>query len=206
MCTCEKCGGEKVRANIHALPRCPKCDNGKCPQFIIDRMERLKKLPPPTREQVATQMASSIRIRKEMMGKDVLACGCSPDSLCDCPENGDPVEEDTGRDHYEAHCKHCGHTTCFVDEREDGVIECVHCGMEIDFKSPDVEEDISKRWEQGMSHHARSREVYDMLVEADNRYGGDYFCWKSGGDGDNGETLMFMLDVYFEKRELSTED
>ena len=32
-------------------------------------------------------------------------------------------------------------------------------------------------------------------------YGDDYFCWKKGGDGDNGETLMFELDIYFEEQD-----
>jgi hypothetical protein len=26
----------------------------------------------------------------------------------------------------------------------------------------------------------------------------DYFCWKTGGDGDNGETLMYQMDAFFE--------
>ena len=26
----------------------------------------------------------------------------------------------------------------------------------------------------------------------------DHFCWKKGGDGDNGETLMFQMDPFFE--------
>jgi hypothetical protein len=25
-----------------------------------------------------------------------------------------------------------------------------------------------------------------------------YFDWKTGGDGDNGETLMYQLDAFFE--------
>ena len=27
----------------------------------------------------------------------------------------------------------------------------------------------------------------------------DYFCFKSGGDGDNGEILMDLFDYYFQK-------
>ena len=26
----------------------------------------------------------------------------------------------------------------------------------------------------------------------------DYFCWKVGGDGDNGESLMYQMDAFFE--------
>jgi len=64
-----------------------------------------------------------------------------------------------------------------------------------------VEEDINIRWEQGMPHHPESERVYKILSEADENYGNRYFDWKCGGDGDNGETLMFELDVYFEKLE-----
>lgn len=64
-----------------------------------------------------------------------------------------------------------------------------------------VETDINKRWEQGMNHHPESERIMKILMEADEKYGDDYFCWKRGGDGDNGETLMFTLDVYFEKRD-----
>jgi len=61
-----------------------------------------------------------------------------------------------------------------------------------------IERDINKRWEQGLDHHPKSFELYTFLSEVDMSYGGDYFCWKCGGDGDNGETLMYMLDVHFE--------
>jgi hypothetical protein len=68
------------------MRKCPKCDReldgkycwvcgkfewelrpkAKCPQFIVDRMERLKKQPPPTPEQVERQMKGSIAQRKKM--------------------------------------------------------------------------------------------------------------------------------------------
>jgi len=47
--------------------------------------------------------------------------------------------------------------------------------------------------------------MFRIVEEADWEYGGDHFCWKSGGDGDNGEALMYMLDVYFEKLDARTE-
>jgi len=34
-------------------------------------------------------------------------------------------------------------------------------------------------------------------VEYDFKFNNDYFCWKIGGDGDNGEELMYELDEYF---------
>ena len=61
-----------------------------------------------------------------------------------------------------------------------------------------VEMDINKRWEQGLPHHPKSIEIFKWLSEFDFKYCQDSFCWKSGGDGDNGETLMFQLDVFFE--------
>ena len=61
-----------------------------------------------------------------------------------------------------------------------------------------VETDIGKRWEQGLDHHPKSIELFKILQSVDEKYGGDYFCWKKGGDGDNGETLMYELDIHFE--------
>jgi hypothetical protein len=39
------------------------------------------------------------------------------------------------------------------------------------------------------------------LCEIDVLHYGDYFQWKVGGDGDNGETLMYEMDSYFEQQE-----
>lgn len=65
-----------------------------------------------------------------------------------------------------------------------------------------IERDINKRWEQGIDHHPNSVELFKALERIDSQYGGDYFCWKSGGDGDNGEQLMYELDIYFECRDV----
>ena len=62
-----------------------------------------------------------------------------------------------------------------------------------------VETDITKRWEQGIPHHPKSLELFKAIEENDFKYGSDYFCFKSGGDGDNGEHLMYLMDIYFEK-------
>jgi DNA-directed RNA polymerase subunit RPC12/RpoP len=35
-------------------------------------------------------------------------------------------------DHYTARCLSCGKDTAFLDDRLDGVIECIHCGAEIE--------------------------------------------------------------------------
>lgn len=57
---------------------------------------------------------------------------------------------------------------------------------------------ITKRWEEGIPHHPKSIEIFKIIKDNDWKYGGDYFCWKSGGDGDNGEHLMYLLDIHFE--------
>lgn len=64
-----------------------------------------------------------------------------------------------------------------------------------------IETNIDKRWEQGMEHHPKSIELYKVIEKLDWDYGNDYFCWKSGGDGDNGEHLMYLLDIHFEKQD-----
>lgn len=53
---------------------------------------------------------------------------------------------------------------------------------------------LTERWEQGISHHPRSEEIFKALAQADMDVGGDFFCFKHGGDGDNGEHLMYLLD------------
>lgn len=67
-----------------------------------------------------------------------------------------------------------------------------------------VETDINLRWETGTPHHPKSVELFKALSRIDIAYGGDYFCWKSGGDGDNGEHLMYELDIYFETLDQSS--
>jgi len=61
-----------------------------------------------------------------------------------------------------------------------------------------VERDINKRWEEGVEHHPKSEELMGALMVIDFKHCDDYFCWKKGGDGDNGETLMYEMDIYFE--------
>ncbi len=65
-----------------------------------------------------------------------------------------------------------------------------------------VETNIDKRREQGIDHHPKSKEIFKAIENNDLKYGDDYFCWKSGGDGDNGEHLMYLLDIYFEQQDI----
>jgi hypothetical protein len=64
-----------------------------------------------------------------------------------------------------------------------------------------VDTDINKRWENGVDHHPRSEELMAHLKSIDFYICGDHFCWKTGGDGDNGESLMYEMDVYFEYKD-----
>lgn len=65
-------------------------------------------------------------------------------------------------------------------------------------KPSKVELDINKRWEEGIDHHPKSVALFKKLADIDFRLGGDFFGWKSGGDGDNGEHLMYEMDIIFE--------
>jgi hypothetical protein len=54
------------------------------------------------------------------------------------------------------------------------------------------------RWSEGIPHHPMSKRLMYFLVEHDLKDYNDYFCWKTAGDGDNGETLMYEMDAFFE--------
>lgn len=71
-------------------------------------------------------------------------------------------------------------------------------------KATDYEKAVSlgnttkKRWEEGIEHHPISKRLMAFLCEHDFKDYDDYFCWKKGGDGDNGEILMYEMDAFFE--------
>jgi hypothetical protein len=58
--------------------------------------------------------------------------------------------------------------------------------------------DPGERWENGIPHHQKSKDLYNKIAKLDWDHNNDYFCFKSGGDGDNGEQLMYLLDMIFE--------
>ena len=62
-------------------------------------------------------------------------------------------------------------------------------------------EKTSDRWGNGTPHHPKSIELMEVLSEVDFNAYGDHFCWKMGGDGDNGETLMYQMDAFFEAKD-----
>jgi hypothetical protein len=53
------------------------------------------------------------------------------------------------------------------------------------------------RWGKGIDHHPMTERIVMFLSEHDFNDYNDYFCWKIGGDGDNGETLMYQMDAFF---------
>lgn len=64
-----------------------------------------------------------------------------------------------------------------------------------------VAHNLPKIENYGMSveHNSKSKEIYDFISEVDF-VNGDAFCFKCGGDGDNGEMLMSLLDEYFKQK------
>lgn len=58
------------------------------------------------------------------------------------------------------------------------------------------------RWGKGVDHHPKSVELMTFISKHDFNDYDDCFCWKVGGDGDNGETLMYEMDAFFEQKDL----
>jgi len=73
---------------------------------------------------------------------------------------------------------------------------------EVEALYPDVETDMDKRWEEDIPHHPRSEELMRKIAGVDYYFNNDTFCWKQGGDGDNGEELMYLLDIIFEQEDI----
>ena len=68
-----------------------------------------------------------------------------------------------------------------------------------------IETDVNKRWEDGIDHHPKSHEVFELVKDGDWLFNDDRFCWKQGGDGDNGEDVMYSLDIMFELKDARDE-
>lgn len=61
----------------------------------------------------------------------------------------------------------------------------------------DSDSEIKQNFGFATKHNSKSVDIFRFLDTLDFVLG-DYFCFKSGGDGDNGEMLMSELDAYFE--------
>lgn len=53
----------------------------------------------------------------------------------------------------------------------------------------------------GARHHPMSIKLMEFISKHDFQDYNEYFCWKVGGDGDNGEILMYQMDAFFETRD-----
>lgn len=57
--------------------------------------------------------------------------------------------------------------------------------------------DATQRWEEGIPHDDRSLEIAKFIKKVDAE------CeYSFGGDGDNGETLLYYLDMFFEHKDM----
>lgn len=67
----------------------------------------------------------------------------------------------------------------------------------MEIKDIKVIEKPKDRWENGTPHDPRSEALYDFLSRYDYIHNNDCLEFNSGGDGDNGEELMYLLDYYY---------
>lgn len=67
------------------------------------------------------------------------------------------------------------------------------------------DERFNRRWEDGVPHDPRTKTLFEGVADLDFRLNSDFFCWKWGGDGDNGEVFMFVLDEYLQRRDEANE-
>jgi hypothetical protein len=58
----------------------------------------------------------------------------------------------------------------------------------------------SERWLKGIPHHPKSEKLFKFMYDRDWEEGGSLDL-EYGGDGDNGESLMYLMDQYFEEQE-----
>lgn len=59
---------------------------------------------------------------------------------------------------------------------------------------------VEGRWEKDIPHDDRSIRLYESIAKIDYD-NGDTFDFKAGGDGDNGEQLMYILDIHFARED-----
>lgn len=65
--------------------------------------------------------------------------------------------------------------------------------MRIKLPAPKVD-----RWEEGVDHEPEADALARLIGDMDFEHFGDSFCFKFGGDGDNGECLAYILDALIE--------
>lgn len=52
-------------------------------------------------------------------------------------------------------------------------------------------------------HHPNTKRLFKFIQAHDENEYRNYFDWRSGGDGDNGEILMAQMDAFFEMIEVN---
>lgn len=57
---------------------------------------------------------------------------------------------------------------------------------------------IKDRWSDGIDHEDDSIRLVELIAAMDFEHFDDSFCFKLGGDGDNGETLAYVIDALIE--------
>lgn len=57
---------------------------------------------------------------------------------------------------------------------------------------------VRDRWSDGVDHEPESKALVELIADMDYLHFNDYFCFKLGGDGDNGEILMYIIDALIE--------
>jgi hypothetical protein len=72
---------------------------------------------------------------------------------------------------------------------------------EFPYKLDGIETNITKRWESGTPHHPEAVKIANAIEIIDFNFGGDSLDLNFGGDGDNGESLLYAMDIYFEAKD-----
>lgn len=63
----------------------------------------------------------------------------------------------------------------------------------------DLPIDLGQRWEKGVPHHPKAQKLARLIGDIDFHHNSDSFNFNFGGDGDNGESLCFILSEIFER-------
>lgn len=60
--------------------------------------------------------------------------------------------------------------------------------------------EIIDRWEAGIDHEPESEKLCRLIAKMDSAHFSDSFGLSFGGDGDNGETLAYIIDALIENK------
>lgn len=64
-----------------------------------------------------------------------------------------------------------------------------------------VEVDTNVRWEEGMSHHPEAKKLLRDMDRIDWAFNNGSADIRTGGDGDYGEQLLFLMSIVLEARD-----